>query len=148
FSREACERLAVACLEDDYFEGNDERRRAAVDELDRLCAAYGLERGDPEVVRLRLLVSKGIAFHHAGLLPALKEIVEQLFGEHHVRVLFATETFALGVNFPARSVAFEGMKKWNGVARVVLKTREFQQMAGRAGRRGIDERGDVFITFD
>jgi superfamily II RNA helicase len=110
--------------------------------------AYDLDPGDPDVVRLRHLVGKGIAYHHAGLLPALKEIVEVLFTEGHIRVLFATETFALGVNMPARAVAFEGLTKWNGVSRVALKTREFQQMAGRAGRRGIDTRGDVFVTFD
>ncbi len=148
FSRDACEKLAVACGDFDYFMGNEERRKAAVAELTKLVFAYDLDLDDPEVQRLRKLISKGIAFHHAGLLPALKEIVEVLFSDGHLRLLVATETFALGVNMPARAVAFEGLKKWNGVARVSLKTREFQQMAGRAGRRGIDTKGDVFVTFD
>ncbi|MEZ0227270.1 MAG: DEAD/DEAH box helicase [Planctomycetota bacterium] len=148
FSRDACEKLAVACGDFDYFMGNEERRKAAVAELTKLVFAFDLDLDDPEVTRLRKLISKGIAFHHAGLLPALKEIIEVLFSDGHLRLLVATETFALGVNMPARAVAFEGLKKWNGVARVALKTREFQQMAGRAGRRGIDTRGDVFVTFD
>jgi superfamily II RNA helicase len=148
FSRDACERLSVACADHDFFQGNEERRRTAVAELTKLVFAYDLDLDDPEVQRLRRLVAKGIAYHHAGLLPALKEIVEVLFSDGHLRLLVATETFALGVNMPARSVAFEGLKKWNGVQRVALKTREFQQMAGRAGRRGIDTKGDVFVTFD
>jgi superfamily II RNA helicase len=148
FSRDACERLAVACLDFDFFLGNEERRKAAVGELTKLVFAYDLELDAPEVQRLRRLIARGIAYHHAGLLPALKEIVEVLFSDGHIRLLVATETFALGVNMPARAVAFEGLRKWNGTERVALKTREFQQMAGRAGRRGIDTRGDVFVTFD
>jgi superfamily II RNA helicase len=148
FSRDACERLAVACLDNDFFQKNEDRRKAAVSALTHLVFAYDLDLDDPEVVRLRRLVSKGIAYHHAGLLPALKEIVEVLFSDGHIRLLVATETFALGINMPARAVAFEGLRKFNGVTRVPLKTREFQQMAGRAGRRGIDVKGDVFVTFD
>ena len=77
-----------------------------------------------------------------------RQIVERLFGAGHIKLLCATETFALGVNMPARSVAFEGVFKWDGKGRVPLKTREYQQMAGRAGRRGIDAEGSVYLTFD
>ncbi|HZU96052.1 MAG TPA: DEAD/DEAH box helicase [Planctomycetota bacterium] len=148
FSRDACERLAVNCLEFDFFMGNEERRKAAIAELTKLVFAYDLDLETPAVQRLRKLIGRGIAYHHAGLLPALKEIVEVLFSDGHLRLLIATETFALGINMPARAVVFEGLKKWNGTQRVALKTREFQQMAGRAGRRGIDTRGDVFVAFD
>ncbi|MBI3723916.1 DEAD/DEAH box helicase [bacterium] len=148
FSRDACERLAVSCSHTDFFFGNAERRRLAQDDLWELLKAYDLDPGDPDVSRLHRLVSKGIAYHHAGLLPAIKEVVEILFQDGHVRLLCATETFALGVNMPARAVAFEGLRKFNGVTRVPLKTREFQQMAGRAGRRGIDTHGHVYATVD
>lgn len=147
FSRVATEKLAELVAEDDYTASADERE-AGIAEFRRLVDAFELDRRDPEVERLEYTMRSGVGYHHAGILPALKEVIERLFTSGYVRVLCATETFALGVNMPARSVAFEGIRKFNGVARVPLKTREFQQMAGRAGRRGIDARGAVYLTFD
>jgi superfamily II RNA helicase len=82
------------------------------------------------------------------MLPIDKEIVERLFTTGLVRILFATETFALGVNMPARTVCFHALKKFDGVDVVSLRTRDYGQMAGRAGRQGIDEVGHVFAMFD
>ncbi len=147
FSRAACERLAVACSFHDLMP-SPEAARAARADFDRLADAFDLDASDPDIVQVRGLLERGIAYHHAGILPALKEVVERMFTAGHVRLLCATETFALGVNMPARSVAFEGVTRWDGKARVPLKTREFQQMAGRAGRRGIDTSGSVYVTYD
>lgn len=147
FSRDACQRLARACMGERLVRSR-QAREAAVSELNRLVTAFELDRSDPAVGELAQLLEHGIAYHHAGLLPALKEVVERLFDAGHIRLLCATETFALGVNMPARAVAFEGIRKFDGKQRLPLKTREFLQMAGRAGRRGIDDRGAVYITFD
>jgi superfamily II RNA helicase len=83
-----------------------------------------------------------------GLLPVFKEIVERLFNTGLIKLLFATETFALGVNMPARCVAFQSLRKFDGVSFDYMKTRDYFQMAGRAGRQGIDEVGDVFSLLD
>ncbi|HQY30203.1 MAG TPA: DNA helicase, partial [Thermomicrobiales bacterium] len=91
------------------------------------------------------LVRNGIGFHHAGLLPILKQLVETLFGDGLLQVVFATDTLALGVNMPARTVVIGRMTKWDGRRRRALTTNEFQQMAGRAGRRGMDAFGHVVI---
>jgi superfamily II RNA helicase len=147
FSRDACQRLARSCMGERLVRSR-QAREAAVNELNRLVDAFELDRSDPAVGELAQLIEHGIAYHHAGLLPALKEVVERLFDAGHIRLLCATETFALGVNMPARAVAFEGIRKFDGKQRLPLKTREFLQMAGRAGRRGIDDRGAVYITFD
>ncbi|MGE0712927.1 MAG: DEAD/DEAH box helicase [Planctomycetota bacterium] len=148
FSRGACERLATAVAQHHDLSKSPAAGRAARAEFDRLAAAFELDLADPELRQLGDMVQRGVAYHHAGILPALKEVIERLFSGGQLRLLCATETFALGVNMPARSVAFEGIMRWNGKARVPLLTREYQQMAGRAGRRGIDPRGAVYVTFD
>jgi superfamily II RNA helicase len=91
--------------------------------------------------RLRRILPKGIAFHHAGMLPALKEVVEQLFAEGLIKILYATETFAVGINMPAKCVCFNTLQKYDGISFRYLNTKEYFQMAGRAGRRGIDKKG-------
>lgn len=99
---------------------------------------------------LRLLartLRSGVAFHHAGLLPAVKELVENLFARGLVKVLYCTETFAVGVNYPARSVCFDSLRKFDGKDFRPLKALEFFQMAGRAGRRGMDAKGYVFACL-
>ncbi len=93
-------------------------------------------------------LKKGIGFHHAGLLPRLKLLVERLFGEGLLHFLFATETFAVGINMPAKTVVFESLRKYDGVSFRYLKTKEYYQMAGRAGRRGLDKEGFVISILD
>ncbi|MBU2251714.1 MAG: hypothetical protein KKH25_05600, partial [Candidatus Omnitrophica bacterium] len=90
------------------------------------------------------LIKKGIAYHHAGLLPTLKEVIERLFTTGLIKLIFTTETFALGINMPAKTVIFDNLSKFYGRYHGYLKTRDFYQMAGRAGRRGIDQEGFVF----
>jgi len=104
----------------------------------------------PQYHFLTSLLSKGIAFHHSGLLPVLKEIVELLFSRGLVRLLFATETFAVGLNMPTKTVVFTGLKKYDDSAQGMrlLRTDEYTQMAGRAGRRGKDKEGLVIYLPD
>lgn len=91
------------------------------------------------------LLCKGIAFHHSGLLPMLKEIVEILFSKGYVKLLFCTETFAVGLNMPTKTVLFAGLKKYDDTtgSMRMFRTDEYMQMAGRAGRRGKDDKGVV-----
>jgi superfamily II RNA helicase len=97
---------------------------------------------------LKNVLSKGIGFHHAGLLPIHKEIVEHLFNLGLVKVLFATETFAVGINMPAKTVCFNTIDKYDGINFRMLKSKEYFQMAGRAGRRGLDPIGFSIIMID
>ena len=100
------------------------------------------------VNQLAAIVERGIAYHHAGLLPACKELVEELFERRLIKVLYATETFAVGVNFPVRTVCFDSYTKYDGRSFRQLTVGEYFQMAGRAGRRGIDEQGFVYTMVD
>ena len=95
------------------------------------------------VITLRETISQGIAFHHAGLLPVIKETVEELFGQGWIKVLYTTETFAVGINMPAKTVCFNSLRKYDGIGFRNLNTKEYFQIAGRAGRRGIDDVGYV-----
>lgn len=92
-------------------------------------------------------LERGVAAHHAGLLPAFKEVVEELFQRRLVKVVFATETLALGINMPARTVVLEKLEKFNGEARVAITSGEYTQLTGRAGRRGIDVEGHAVIQW-
>ncbi|MBA2518117.1 MAG: DEAD/DEAH box helicase [Chloroflexia bacterium] len=105
------------------------------------------DRELPQVQTISALARKGIGFHHAGLLPILKQLVELLFSRGLMEVVFATDTLALGVNMPARTVVIGRMSKWDGRRRRLLIPNEFQQMAGRAGRRGMDRFGHVVVPY-
>jgi antiviral helicase SKI2 len=98
-----------------------------------------------QVLRVEDLLKRGIGVHHAGLLPIVKEVVEMLFCRGVIKVLFSTETFAMGVNAPARTVAFHGLRKHDGKSFRQLLPGEYTQMAGRAGRRGLDK--VLFLAF-
>lgn len=146
FSRQQCEIKADELSQSADFLTRSERRRAEAI-LEQLIQVYNLENWQT-IHRLKWIFLKGIAFHHAGLLPALKEIIETLFGENLIRVMYATETFAVGINYPVRSVCFDAPTKWDGVSFRPMSTLEYFQMAGRAGRRGIDKQGSVYILAD
>lgn len=92
-------------------------------------------------------LERGVAAHHAGLIPVFKETIEELFQRKLLRVVFATETLALGVNMPARSVVLEKLQKFNGESRVPITPGEYTQLTGRAGRRGIDTEGHSIIVW-
>lgn len=113
--------------------------------LDEFAGGEGGKVLEPE---LRELYEKGIAFHHAGLHVQLKALVEELYEARLIQVLYCTSTFALGINMPARSAVFDGLRKFDGRMLRPLTTREFMQKAGRAGRRGLDELGHVVIRTD
>ena len=145
FSRKDCERLARAHAGLDLLKP-DERDRI-LELFDELAARYQVTEA-PSTREIRRLASRGVLYHHAGMLPIDKEIVERLFTTGGVRLLFATETFALGVNMPARTVCFHALRKFDGVRVMPLRVRDYWQMAGRAGRQGIDEVGHVFAILD
>ncbi|RKP17827.1 antiviral helicase [Rozella allomycis CSF55] len=106
----------------------------------------GTDRELPQIQRMRDLLSRGIAVHHGGLLPIVKECVEILFQRGLVKILFATETFAMGVNMPARTVVYTSIRKHDGTGFRDLLPGEYTQMSGRAGRRGLDATGTVIIA--
>jgi superfamily II RNA helicase len=100
-----------------------------------------------QVRRLALLLPRGLGFHHAGLLPGLKVMVETLFQRGDLKAVFATDTLALGVNMPARSVVLGSLSKFDGTQMRLMTPNEYQQLTGRAGRRGIDEHGAAIIPY-
>lgn len=102
----------------------------------------------PSVQALRDILPRGIGVHNAGLLPAMKNIVEHLFNKGMLKVLYATETFAVGINMPAKTVCFAALEKYDGIAFRYLNTKEYFQLAGRAGRRGIDPVGRSIVLID
>jgi superfamily II RNA helicase len=144
FSRKDCERLARRNGSRDLLDaGERERMRALQDELLEL---FQLERSDlarPHFAFAR----RGLGYHHAGMLPIEKELVERMFTSGLIKMLFTTETFAVGINMPARTVVFHSLKKFDGVRVDWLSTRGYLQMAGRAGRQGIDDQGLVVSTI-
>jgi ATP-dependent RNA helicase HelY len=105
------------------------------------------DRNLQQVYSLLSLLPRGLAFHHAGLLPGLKVLVETLFARGHLRAVFATDTLALGVNMPARSVVVGSLSKFDGQEMRLLTPNEYRQLTGRAGRRGMDIRGSAIIPY-
>lgn len=148
FSRRKCESNAMELAEvADYLSPDQKRQVDKV--ISETLASHGMDPNQtPTLGKLRPLLLKGIAYHHAGLLPVVKDIVESLFDQRLTYVLYCTETFAVGLNFPCRTVCFDGLTKWDGQTFRPLTQAEYFQMAGRAGRRGIDERGFVFTVVD
>ena len=145
FGRARCRELATA--HSNLHLLKKEERRAILQLFDDLAERYGVNE-ENSCRRLRRLVGRGVAFHHAGMLPTLKEMVERLFTSGLLKLIFTTETFALGINMPAQAVIFDELRKFDGFSVVDLLNREYHQMAGRAGRRGLDEKGFVYSQID
>ncbi|CAN9079620.1 unnamed protein product [Alternaria sp. RS040] len=144
FSKKRCEENAEALSNIDYC--NAAEKSAIHMTIEKSLARLSKEDRDlPQIKRLRELLSRGIAVHHGGMLPIVKEVVEILFAKTLVKVLFATETFAMGLNLPTRTVVFSGFRKHDGREFRDLLPGEYTQMAGRAGRRGLDTVGTVII---
>ncbi|PIN78793.1 hypothetical protein COV16_05550 [Candidatus Woesearchaeota archaeon CG10_big_fil_rev_8_21_14_0_10_34_8] len=145
FSRKACQEKATELAKEFNFIDKKD-----VGRIISLCNKYITAdiRALDSSKLLKGLVQKGIAFHHAGLLPKLKELVEELFGLGLIKVLYATETFAVGINMPAKAVCFNSLEKYDGVNFRYLHTKEYFQLAGRAGRRGIDKLGYAVAMFN
>lgn len=142
FSKRKCEESAASATSLKLLDGN-ERSRVHVFFEEAMARLSPADRGLPQVQRMRDMLQSGVGVHHGGLLPILKEVVEILFGRGLVRVLFATETFAMGVNMPARTVVFHSIRKHDGRQHRYLLAGEYTQMSGRAGRRGLDSVGTV-----
>jgi len=145
FSRKDCEKLARAHARRNLLSTTEQK--TILTQFDDLKERYQLP-DDDRTGRLRQMASRGSMYHHAGLLPIHKEIVERLFASGLIKLLFTTETFALGVNMPAKTVVFHQLKKFDGVAMNWLRTRDYYQMAGRAGRQGIDDVGHVVSRIE
>ncbi|GAA1631363.1 DEAD/DEAH box helicase [Leucobacter chromiireducens] len=148
FSRNGCDQAVRQCL----FEGITLTTREEREEIRRIARAETRDMSEEErrVLGVREWIAgleRGIAAHHAGLLPAFKAVVERLFQQRLVKVVFATETLALGINMPARAVAIERLDKFNGEQRVPLTSGEYTQLTGRAGRRGIDVEGHAVVVW-
>lgn len=147
FSKRDCETLALKMSKLDF--NNDEEREALTKIFNN--AIELLPEADkelPQIKNILPLLKRGIGIHHSGLLPILKEIIEILFQEGYLKVLFATETFSIGLNMPAKTVVFTSVRKWDGVAFRWISGGEYIQMSGRAGRRGLDDRGIVIMMID
>ncbi len=140
FSRRDCERLA-GLVEGSLLDTSDSATVAHVVDF-HLSRHRAVLETSPQYHQIRGLLLRGIAFHHSGLQPLLKEIVEVLFARGFVKVLFATETFSVGLNMPTKTVLFLDLEKFSdGGVKRILRPDEYIQMAGRAGRRGIDTQG-------
>ncbi len=145
FGRKRCEDLAAEASQLDFLTEDEHLR--ILETFDTFCTKFGIS-DEERTQNIRLLVKKGVAYHHAGIHPMLKEILERLFTEKLIKIIFTTETFALGVNMPARTVVLDEVKKKYGRFFRALKVRDFYQMAGRSGRRGIDKEGYVYSRID
>jgi superfamily II RNA helicase len=144
-SRKALEQCArevtISLLEDDSKVPYIVRQEC--EQIIRKLPNYQEYLNLPEYLFLVSLLEKGVAIHHAGIMPILREMVELLFAKGYIKLLFATETFAVGINMPTKTVLFTDMNKFNGSTMRPLYSHEYTQMAGRAGRRGIDTIGYV-----
>ncbi|MDE0635260.1 MAG: DEAD/DEAH box helicase [Candidatus Poribacteria bacterium] len=149
FSRRKCESNAryytYARRRHDLLD--KEQQEQILEKFDALCIQFDIVE-EKAVTDFRKLISCGVAYHHAGMLPTLKEVVERLFTSGLIQLLYTTETFAVGINMPACTVVFDSLEKYDGVRYRYLKTREYHQMAGRAGRRGIDTVGYVYAQVN
>jgi superfamily II RNA helicase len=142
FSRKECERLAGQ-IEESFLDHTEASSAAHIIDF-HLSRHKATLESSPQYHRLRDLLVRGVAFHHSGLQPLLKEIVEILFSRGLVRLLFATETFSVGLNMPTKTVVFLELRKFaDGGEQRLLRPDEYIQMAGRAGRRGKDKQGLV-----
>ncbi len=147
FSRKGCESNANSLVHGSQLQLLAEEQRIQIlEQFDELCVQFDIVE-EKKIDEFRSLISRGIAYHHAGMLPTLKEVVERLFTSGLIQLLFTTETFAVGINMPACTVVFDSIEKYDGVGFRHLKAREYHQMAGRAGRRGIDTIGYVYAQI-
>ncbi|XP_073123860.1 DExH-box ATP-dependent RNA helicase DExH9 isoform X2 [Henckelia pumila] len=147
FSKRECEFLAMQMSKMDL---NNDDEKANIETI--FWSAMDMLSDDdkklPQVSNMLPLLKRGIGVHHSGLLPILKEVIEILFQEGFIKCLFATETFSIGLNMPAKTVVFTNVRKFDGDKFRWISSGEYIQMSGRAGRRGIDERGICILMVD
>ena len=149
FSRKDCEVYAKKCSVSDLdFTSADEKEQIQAVFDNAIALLSEEDQQLPPVTSVLAMLRAGIGVHHSGLLPVVKELVELLFGEQLLKVLFATETFAIGLNMPARTVVFTQLRKFDGEETRLIAPGEYTQMSGRAGRRGKDAKGYVIVMCD
>lgn len=147
FSKKECEAYALIAAKSDY--NSDEEKKLVQQVFDNAISILSDEDQKlPQVESVLPILKKGIGIHHSGMLPVLKETIEILFSEGLLKVLFATETFSMGLNMPARTVLFTSCRKWDGKDTRWITSGEYIQMSGRAGRRGLDDKGIVILMID
>ncbi|ORX60926.1 antiviral helicase [Piromyces finnis] len=147
FAKRECENNALMLSKLDF---NNEEEKEMIHSV-YTNAISSLSEDDqqlPQIEHLLPLLKRGIGIHHSGLLPILKEVIEILFQEGLIKVLFATETFSIGLNMPAKTVLFTSVRKFDGKENRWVSGGEYIQMSGRAGRRGLDDRGIVILMLD
>jgi ATP-dependent RNA helicase HelY len=148
FSRAGCASAVQQCVDARLALTTPDERAEILAAVDAACSH--LPEDDLHVLgfhEFRDALSRGIAAHHAGMLPTFKEVVEDLFSQGLIKVVFATETLALGINMPARTVAIERLNKWNGETHADITPGEYTQLTGRAGRRGLDVEGHAVVLW-
>lgn len=147
FSKRDCESLAMKMTSIDF---NEDDEKKSIEQIfnNAIEILPEKDRNLPQITQLLPLLKRGIGIHHSGLLPILKEVIEILFQEGFLKCLFATETFSIGLNMPAKTVIFTGVRKWDGNSIRWVSGGEYIQMSGRAGRRGLDDRGIVIMMID
>ncbi|EXJ58711.1 hypothetical protein A1O7_06140 [Cladophialophora yegresii CBS 114405] len=147
FSKRDCEAYAIQMSSMSF---NEDSEKAMVSKVfdSALEMLSPEDKNLPQIQHLLPLLRRGIGIHHSGLLPILKETIEILFQEGLIKVLFATETFSIGLNMPAKTVVFTSVRKFDGISQRWITGGEFIQMSGRAGRRGLDERGIVIMMIN
>jgi ATP-dependent RNA helicase HelY len=148
FSRAGCDAAVTQCVSAGLWLTSEKEQRIIAQRVDE--AGQDIPSDDLEVLGFwnwRDGLLRGIAAHHAGMLPTFKEVVEKLFADGLVKAVFATETLALGINMPARCVVLEKLDKFNGEAHVDITAGEYTQLTGRAGRRGIDVEGHAVVLW-
>ncbi|MDP9222651.1 MAG: DEAD/DEAH box helicase [Actinomycetota bacterium] len=148
FSRKGCDEAVKQCLREGVRLTSTDERRAIVEYAQERVAE--LSAGELEVLGYADWIEglkRGLAAHHAGMIPPFKETIEELFASGLVKVVFATETLALGINMPARTVVVESLMKFTGEKHELMTAGEYTQLSGRAGRRGIDEVGHSVVLM-
>ena len=148
FSRAGCDAAVGQCMQAGTRLTTEPERQEIRQTAEDACAH--VDPGDLDALGYNdwlFALERGVAAHHAGLVPMFKEVVEKLFQQGLVKMVFATETLALGINMPARSVVLERLVKWNGETHVDLTPGEYTQLTGRAGRRGIDVEGHAVVVW-
>lgn len=147
FSKKECEANAMQMAKLDL--NTDEERKLVQKVFENAIDSLSDDdKNLPQVKNILPLLRRGIGIHHSGLLPILKEVIEILFQEGLIKALFATETFSIGLNMPAKTVVFTNVRKFDGSEFRWISSGEYIQMSGRAGRRGLDERGIVIMMVD
>lgn len=148
FSRAGCDQAVKQCVRAGVCLTTEQERQEIRDIVFRSLGT--LDRSESRLLGVRRMLEgfeHGVAAHHAGLLPIFKQIIEELFQKKLIKVVFATDTLAIGINMPAKSVVIESLEKFNGIQRVPVTSSEYTQLIGRAGRRGIDPEGHALLLW-